>query len=125
VKAVQRKKYSRAFKRAAVDRLMKGESATVIARELEIRRKFLYAWCDSGFGSDATGARQTVAENEQDPQQQVINRQQEKIAELERLTGRQAAELDFFATALRAVEESRPSRGASSGTESTRRSKAS
>jgi transposase-like protein len=124
VKAVQRKKYSRAFKRAAVDRLVKGESATVIAGQLGIRRKFLYAWCDSGFGTDATGARQTLAESDQDPQQQVIIRQQEKIAELERLTGRQAAELDFFAAALRAVEESRPSRGTSSGSESTQRCKA-
>ncbi len=48
---------------------------------------------------------------------------QSRISELERLVGRQAAELDFFAAALRNIEESRPTSGVDSGNESTPRSK--
>jgi hypothetical protein len=46
-----------------------------------------------------------------------------RIAELERLVGRQAAELDFFAAALRNIEEPRPSNSVDSDKESTPRSK--
>ena len=35
-------KYGPEFKRGAVDRMLAGESVTVLARELGIRRKFLY-----------------------------------------------------------------------------------
>ena len=85
--------------------------------ELGIRGKFLYAWRDKGFGTN--GVRRDVIRavpaDKADPRQQQIERQQKKIAELERLTGQQAAELDFFASALRAVEEPRPKTDASSG----------
>lgn len=43
-------KYGPEFKRGAVDRMLAGESVTVLARELGIRRKFLYlhrAWKDN------------------------------------------------------------------------------
>lgn len=118
-------KYSPEFKQAAVDRLLNGESGTLIAKELGIRRKFLYAWKDKGFGTDGVGRDVTraVSADQADPQQQQIARQQQKIAELERLTGQQAAELDFFAAALRAVKEPRLKTDASSGGGSTQRSK--
>jgi hypothetical protein len=46
-----------------------------------------------------------------------------RISELEGLVGRQTAELDFFAAALRNIEGSRPRSGGDSGNESTPRSK--
>jgi hypothetical protein len=46
-----------------------------------------------------------------------------RVAELEQLVGRQAAELDFFAAALRSIEESRPRTGDDSGNECTPQSK--
>jgi len=55
-----------------------------------------------------------------DLQEHEIARLQRRISELERLTGRQTAELDFFAAALRSVKETRRKSGASSGEESTK-----
>lgn len=52
-----------------------------------------------------------------------VERQKKRILQLEQLIGRQAAELDFFAAALRNIEESRPTSGDDSGNESTTRSK--
>ena len=57
---------------------------------------------------------------EEDPQQQQITRLQQRISELERLTGKQAAELDFFAAASRSVQETRRKSGARSGEASTK-----
>ena len=118
----QRRKYSPEFKQAAVQRLVAGESATTIARELKIRRKFLYAWRKKGFVVNNTASHR-VSESEGDPLQHKIAQQQQEIAELERLTGQQAAQLDFFAAALRAIKESRPIKDVSSVTGSTQRSK--
>lgn len=113
----QKRRYSTKFKQAAVARLAAGESATAIAKDMEIRRKFLYAWRDEARA--ASGVKH-IAE---DPQEQLIAQQQQKIAELERLAGKQAAQLDFFDAALRATKESRPNRSVDSGDGSTRRSK--
>ena len=115
-------KYSLEFKRDAVDRLLKGESGSVIARELNIRRKFLYDWRNKGFGSTGVLKVQGIA-GKVDPVQQQLAKKQQRIEELERLAGQQAAQLDFFAAALRAVKEPRPNNGASSGSGSTQRSK--
>lgn len=52
-----------------------------------------------------------------------VERQKKRILQLEQLVGRQAAELDFFAAALRNIEESRPASGDDSGNESMPRSK--
>jgi len=52
-----------------------------------------------------------------------VERQKRRILQLEQLIGRQAAELDFFAAALRNIEESRPTSGDDSGNESMPRSK--
>ena len=115
-------KYSPEFKRAAVDRLIKGESASVIARELNIRRTFLYTWRDRGSGSTSVLKAPGIA-SKGDPVQQQLAKKQQRIDELERLAGQQAAQLDFFAAALRAVKEPRPNNDASSVAGSTQRSK--
>ena len=91
-------KYSLEFKRAAVDRLVAGESATALARELGILRKFLYQWKSDGRGSA---------------------RLKKKVDDLERLAGRQSAELDFFVSALRSMKAARPPSGAPTGNGST------
>ena len=115
-------KYSPDFKRTAVDRILKGESATVIARELNIRRKFLYDWRNKGLGTEGAPKKPEIA-SKADPVQQQLAKKQQRIEELERLAGQQAAQLDFFAAALRAVKEPRPNNGASSVAGSTQRSK--
>jgi len=115
-------KYSPEFKQAAVDRFLAGESASVLARELNIRRKFLYDWRNKGVGTEGAPKKPGIA-IKADPVQQQLAQKQQRIEELERLAGQQAAQLDFFAAALRAVKEPRPNNGASSGSGSTQRSK--
>ncbi len=111
-------KYSPEFKRSAVDRVVSGESPAAVARDLGIRRKFLYAWKAEGKGSGS--AQPATQEPAPDPEQCEIARLQKQVAELERLNGRQAAELDFFAAALRNVKETRQKSGSVSGEESTK-----
>lgn len=110
-------KYSPEFKRAAVDRMVAGESPTALARQLGIRCKFLYAWKAAGKGSQ--GSPPPLERGEEDRPQHEILRLRKRISELERLTGRQTAELDFFAAALRSVKGRRRKNGASSDEEST------
>ena len=120
------RKYSFEFKKAAVDRFLCGESATALSRELGIRRKFLYQWRDSGFGSvqaEVSEQQHSLEPEALDQPQQEISNLQKKVAELERLVGRQTAELDFFAAALRAVRQPYQKSGESSESGSTRRSK--
>lgn len=95
-----------------------GESPSALARELGMRAKLLYEWKAAGKGSDnKVRAPQPVRP---DKQELAIAKLKERISELERLAGRQAADLDFFAAALRSFKEARPNSGASSGKGSTR-----
>ncbi len=118
-------KYSPEFKQQAVDRMMAGECVSVLARELGFRRRLVYVWREAGYGSAGPQAplgRGKRGEPAGERERQAVALQS-RISELERLVGRQAAELDFFAAALRNIEESRPTSGVDSGNESTPRSK--
>ena len=95
-----------------------GESATAIARDLNIRCKFLYAWRAEGRGSNAVPRQPKAAEV--DPHEQEVAQLKARIAELEQFTGKQAAELDFFVAALRNIKGTRPSNATSSAKGSTK-----
>ncbi len=119
------RKYEPELKRKAVDRILAGESPTGVARELGIRRKYLYKWRDQGWGTvaqavaaEAAGSDPTVAAP--DNEQEVLRK---KVAALERLVGQQAAELDFFAAALRNIGAPDPKSDVRSDGGSTKRSK--
>ena len=103
--------------------MLAGEGVSALARELGLRRKFLYQWRDEGWGTAAQGKAAkpesveiTAAEREQEAQRK-------KIAALERLVGQQAAELDFFAAALRNIGAPNPKSGVRSDGGSIKRSK--
>ena len=144
-------KYSPEFKQQAVDRMMAGESISALARELGVARKFFYAWREAGYGSAGPQApillRRRVAKEQREAAEReeaesnqelgkckdpkapkrvgarAVERQRKRILQLEQMVGRQAAELDFFAAALRNIKESRPTSGDDSGNESMPRSK--
>ena len=123
------RKYEPEFKRKAVDRLLAGESPTVVARELGIRCKFLYQWRDQGWGTMAQ-AVEAVDPSVRGPDTEgamAPDREQEalrkKVAALERLVGQQAAELDFFVAALRNIGAADPKSEVRSDGGSTKRSK--
>ena len=121
------RKYDAEFKRKAVDRMVAGESPTAVARELGIRCKFLYHWRDQGWGTLGQAlAAETAASGEPegvaapDREQEALRK---KVVALERLVGQQAAELDFFAAALRNIGAPEPKSGVRSDGGSIRRSK--
>ncbi len=123
----QWRKYEPEFKRQAVDRMLAGESPTAVARELGIRCKFLYQWRDQGWGTLAQAvALETAAESGPGEEATPVSEQEglrKKVAALERLVGQQAAELDFFAAALRNIGAPDPKSEVRSDGGSTKRSK--
>jgi len=117
-------KYNPKFKQQAVDRMQAGECVSSLAKELGIGRKFLYAWREAGYGSD--GPQPPLQEGEEQEALSDAEREaaalKKRVSQLEQLVGRQAAELDFFAAALRRVERDRQNREGNGETASTPKS---
>lgn len=116
--------FDRELKVKIVQRMLAGESVTVLARELRFWRKDLYVWRDRFLagGPEAlhgpgrpcrmAAARAGPALPSGAPETE-LERAHRRIAELERKVGEQELELDFFRQALRQVREARqPSAGA-------------
>lgn len=120
-----KRKFSTEFRREAVARLKDCSSVTGLARELGIRRKWLYEWkkqfpelCGGVAGKEesAGGGSRRSRRTQQAPGELLVGdpgaageqrRLRERIGELERLTASQALEIDFFRGALRRVNERR------------------
>lgn len=117
------RKYSPEFKRSAVDRFVAGERATDLAREFLIRRKFLYIWRDQGWGTAGPGVKLPPKPSPEVLEERRQGALKKKVAALERLLGQQAAELDFFAAALRNIAASNRKSGSRTAAGSTKRSK--
>jgi len=137
--------FSREFKLSALARMEAGENVSALARELGIRRKYLYQWRErfrlGGPVALRSRGRPTKAESlaieagsaaalpaaaakmppPAPPDE--LTRARRRVEELERKIGQQQVELDFFQRALRQVRETRPRSGAPGGTASTRSSK--
>ena len=110
------RKFSDEFRAQALERMKSCDNVTALARELGIRRKFLYHWRDQASGT-LPEARASGK-----PTQRAEDRERKRIAELEHLVARQALEIDFFKGALQRVEELRRKREQTSGAASTSRS---
>ncbi|MDB5584472.1 MAG: helix-turn-helix protein [Bradyrhizobium sp.] len=117
------------FKERAVLRLEAGEQFSALAVELGVRRKLLYDWHKSyrqlgvaGLNrkrGPKPGGRRLPAPPERgatDPLAQA----QTRVAELERLVGRQQVDLDFFRRALRLTDAGSPSGSAPTSTRSSK-----
>ncbi len=124
--------FSREFKLAAVQRMLKGENVTALASDLGIRRKYLYQWRDRfrAGGADALRGRGRPPRAASVPRPatasskpDVLVAAQQRIADLERKIGRQQVELDFFQQALRHIEGTRRPSAAPGAKASTRSSK--
>jgi transposase len=127
--------FSREYKLAALRRMLAGENVSALARELGVRRKYLYQWRErfraggplalrsrgrptkaevlamqAPEAPSELAAAAAVAPAESDE----LSKAQRRIAELERKVGQQQVELDFFQRALRQVRETRPRSGAPS-----------
>jgi transposase-like protein len=97
----RRARYSAEFKQDAVSRMGHGGmTVTALAKQLGVRRKFLYLWRERlQAGGKAALERPvgrppgSLAKNISPPTPSAAEL---RIAELERLLGRKQAELDFF-----------------------------
>jgi transposase-like protein len=107
-----RRKFSKEFKMAAMQRLQGGQG-TAVARALEVHPAELYRWrreLDKHGERAFHGAGQKRSE-------------ESRVAELERKIGQQTLEIDFLKRALPHVEEQRLLRALSTGAASTSTSK--
>ena len=96
----RRPSYSKEVKRAAVERLLRGERASRLVAELGCSRAGLYLWRaqweENGGASWEEGRRRRRSPGPPGTPR--------RDAELERLIGQQQAELDFLREALRRIE---------------------
>ena len=119
--------YSREYKVSAVKRLLAGEHAGALARELQIPASHIYNWCRHfrRGGPEALRPacrpRKVFGAPEPDPTDLTVARR--RIKELERKIGQQQVELDFFRQALRRVRGSRQLSDGLGVTTSTRSSR--
>jgi transposase-like protein len=117
-----KRRFSREFKMAAVRRVIEGESPHAVARDLDVKAPLLWRW------------RKQVAEKGENELKEVGRPKgskdsagvteagyQRRIAELERLAGRQQMEIRFLDKALGQVEELRQEKNDDGAAASTKR----
>jgi len=115
-----KRRFTRDFKIAAVRRVLEGEDLGTVARELEIRFELLWRW------------KKRVVEEGEEHLYDIGQRsgtktsggeasKQRRIAELERLVGRQQLEIRFLDKALRRIEELRQEKNGGGGGASSKR----
>jgi transposase len=108
----KRRVFSRDFKVSAVKRMMAGESAAALSRELRVPRGHLYKWCGhfSRGGPQALRPacrpRKGFGACDLEPGKDLVTARK-RNTDLERKIGQQQVELDFFRQALRQVGEAR------------------
>ena len=113
--------YSFEFKKAAVERAGTAPSIPALSKELGVHNCQIYRWLriyeekgEQGLRRHGRGRLSRTPEPPEptDPQR--------RIAELERVIGQQAVDLDFLKRAFKRVKESRPNSSSSGATASTK-----
>ena len=108
------RQFPTAYKLKAIKRIERGEGVLPVARELGISRKILHDWIKAwkAHGPEGLnrkpgrkpGPRKLRPLATYDDKRSALTRANARIAELERLIGRQQMDIDFFRKALRALE---------------------
>jgi len=137
------RQFSREFKESAVRRLESGEALAVVSRQLGVARKLLYQWraaCRAfgaaglnrkrgrkvGWKKDAAGRAASAPSSSPDAVADAarpaneLARAEARIADLERLVGRQQTDLHFFREALRLWDATTPNDVAPASTRSSK-----
>jgi transposase-like protein len=109
--------FSTEFKLAAIERMEAGSVVTALARELNVKRKLLYQWHsrwkaegEAGLNrkrGPKPGRRRPKPKPEPAPpgSPAELAQARARIAQLERIIGRQQIDIDFFRKALLALDE--------------------
>jgi transposase-like protein len=108
------RQFPTAYKLKAIKRAEGGEGVLPVARKLGISRKLLHDWIKAwkAHGPEGLnrkrgpkpGPRRLKPLQADDKKSSALVQANARIAELERLVGRQQLDLDFFRKALRALE---------------------
>lgn len=117
----QRKKWDRwpaEFRQRALERMKTCQNVKALAKELGVARQQLYMWRQQAEG------RKKASEPgaSEDPRDRRIQELEKKVGDLQKCVGQKTLELDFFAGALRRIEESRRRKGTTGVTASTPKS---
>jgi transposase-like protein len=118
------------FKERAILRLEAGEQFSALAAELGVRRKLLYDWAKAYREHGAAGlnrkrgpkpgGQRSSSPPDRTTPADPLAQAQARVAELERLVGRQQVDLDFFRRALRLTDAASPSGSAPISTRSSK-----
>jgi len=92
----KRQRYSLGLKEQVLQRMRLGEKIRALSRELKVPQSVLYEWRERA--AERPGVREAECG---EAEKRAV---EARIAELERVIGRQTLELDFFASALRRIE---------------------
>ena len=108
-------RYSKEFRRMAVERLKTCDNIVALSQELGIHRRLLYKWRDQFAPFDESEEPATGSS-----QQATLRR---KVHQLKRVLVDKTLEVDFFKGALHKVEARRQQSGLSGAKASTTKSK--
>ncbi|MGJ5069843.1 transposase [Bradyrhizobium oligotrophicum] len=108
------RQFPTAYKLKAIKRVERGEGVLPVARDLGIARKLLHEWIKAWKAEGPEGLNRKRGPKPgphklkpvatYDDKRSALTQAKARIAELERLVGRQQMDLDFFRQALRALE---------------------
>jgi len=108
------RRFPTAYKLKAIKRAKAGEGVLPVARKLGIPRKILHDWIKAwkAHGPEGLnrkpgpkpGPRKLKPLQAEETKRSALTLANARIAELERLVGRQQMDIDFFRKALRALE---------------------
>jgi transposase len=118
-------RYSVEFKREALRRMESCRNVSALARELGIRRKYLYQWqaAVQRRGEQGLRSRPVKAPPPAGPSAPALpappREARQRVAELERLLGEKQLELDFFRRTFEHVRGALPQTAADGATPST------
>ena len=106
------------FRQRALERMKTCKNVKLLARELGVAPQLLYIWKQQAEG------RKKASEPgaSEDPRERRIRELEKQVGELKGVVGQKTLEADFFAGALRRIEESRRKKGKTGATASTPKS---
>ena len=121
--------FSVEFKQRVVQRILKGESVSVLHQEFQIKRSILYRWRDAYQKEGAAGLQRPIGRppGVPNPARPAVSPEEasaRRIRELEHKIGQQTMDIDFLRRAFKRVKETRRNNTESGATASTPRSEA-
>ena len=106
------------FRQRALERMKTCPNVGILAKELGVSRQLLYWWKQQSEGRKESSR----PDANEDPRERRIRELEKQVGELKGVIGQKTLEADFFAGALRRIEESRRKKEKTGATASTPKS---